>query len=88
MEKEKENNFHPGLILLVQAVLFQAVPVEQMLEGLPTLAGPQGDIFPVSHVACEDKQKKLGWDLSSPTSERASPSPLEINKSPPLLGTG
>lgn len=71
-EKEVENNFHPGLILLVQAILFQAVPVEQMLERLWTLAGSPGEIFPVSYVACEDKQEKLGWDLSSPTSERAS----------------
>lgn len=74
-EKEKENNFHAGIILLVQAVLFQAVPVEQKLERLWTLARSQGEIFPVSHVTCEDKQEKLGWDLSSPTSERASSLP-------------
>lgn len=42
-------------MLLVQAVLFQAVPAEQMLERLWALARSQGAIFPVSCVACEDK---------------------------------
>lgn len=86
-KKEKENNFHPGLILLVQDVLFQAVPAEQMLERLWTLARSQGEIFPVSRVACEDKQEKLGWDLSSPTSEGASPLPSG-NQSVPHFSWG
>lgn len=75
----KNDNFHPGLILtysshIISGCSHGAHVKETSALVNETLASSQVIyLFPLSCVACEDKQEILGWDLSSPTSERASP---------------